>query len=287
MRANRAQGIRRRFPAVLAGLGVLCFAGRVEAQQPADYFRQNCMSCHTIGGGRVTGPDLKDVEQRKERAWLIKFLQNPKALLDAGDPYALQLQQEARGVVMPTPPQITADLAQALLDFIAAESKLPKSQFAGVAIPDRPFAPFEVVRGRELFLGLRPLENRGPSCVGCHTLGTLGQLGGGRLGPDLTRVYERLGGRKEVGTWLVAPATPTMQALFRRNALTQEEILTLLAYLEPVQKSQPADQTSLLTFFLIGFAGMVAGLVALQAAWRERFRAVRRPLVAGQKRGES
>jgi hypothetical protein len=29
------------------------------AQEAADFFQQNCASCHTITGGRLTGPDLK------------------------------------------------------------------------------------------------------------------------------------------------------------------------------------------------------------------------------------
>jgi mono/diheme cytochrome c family protein len=37
------------------------------AQEAADFFRQNCISCHTVGGGRLTGPDFKNVTQRKER----------------------------------------------------------------------------------------------------------------------------------------------------------------------------------------------------------------------------
>jgi cytochrome c2 len=269
---------------MVAGVGAL-LALPANAQQPPDYFRQNCMSCHTIGGGRLTGPDLKDVTGRKDRAWLKRFLQNPKAVLDSGDAYALQLQQESRGVVMPTPPAITPELADALLDFIEAESKLPKSQFAGVAITDRPFTAREVALGRELFTGFRRLENGGPNCAGCHTVGTMPGLAGGRLGPDLTRVYERLGNRKAVGTWLMAPATPTMQAVFRKSALTQDEIILLLAYLEDARTVQPSDHTPILTFFLLGFAGMVVGLVVMQAVWRERLRAVRRPLVQAQKRG--
>jgi mono/diheme cytochrome c family protein len=84
-------------------LGVLFLFGfylqTISAQQPTDFFQQNCTSCHTIGGGRLTGPDLKDVAKQKDRAWLERFVQNPKAMLDGGDPYALQLQQDARGVV--------------------------------------------------------------------------------------------------------------------------------------------------------------------------------------------
>src|ERR1041385_2829921 len=79
------------------------------AQEAADFFRQNCISCHTVGGGRLTGPDLKNVTQRKEREWLVEFLQNPQAMLEKGDPYALKLQQEARGVVMPVVGGVTKE----------------------------------------------------------------------------------------------------------------------------------------------------------------------------------
>lgn len=96
-----------RVPAAALALAVLLQGGFVAAQEAADFFRGNCMSCHSIGGGRLTGPDLKNVEQRKDRVWLVKFLTNPKAMVDSGDPYAVKLQQEARGVVMPTLPGMT------------------------------------------------------------------------------------------------------------------------------------------------------------------------------------
>src|SRR6266581_3714767 len=98
---------------IMAGLLLLAPGGW--AQEAEDFFRQNCVSCHTVGGGRLTGPDLKDITQRKEREWLVEFLQGPQAMMDKGDPYALKLQQEARGVVMPTISGISKDRAQALL----------------------------------------------------------------------------------------------------------------------------------------------------------------------------
>lgn len=281
-------GIRREHAVILfCGLVLLlAFPAFIRAQQPAEFFQQNCTSCHTIGGGRLVGPDLKDVTQRKDRAWLGRFLQNPKAMIDTRDPYALQLQQDARGIVMPAIPGMTADRANALLDFIEAESKSGKAAAAG-GISDQPFTPVDVAEGRKLFLGVRPFANGGPSCISCHTVGTLGGLGGGRLGPDLTLVYERLGGRKAVGAWLTAPATTTMQSVFRRKPLKPEEIPLLLAFFEDAaSQGLPADSVSLLKFFMLGFGGMFLGLVFLQAAWKGRFHAVRRLLVRGQHRGE-
>ena len=140
------------------------------AQDPAADFRTNCMSCHTIGGGRLTGPDLKNVTQRKDRAWLTTFIQDPKSVIDAGDPYAQELMKASRGVVMPTLPAMTRARAEALLSLIEAESKLEKSQFAGVQISERPFTPRDVEVGHGIFMGTVPLKNGGPSCISCHTV---------------------------------------------------------------------------------------------------------------------
>ncbi len=256
------------------------------AQQPADFFQQNCASCHTIGGGRLTGPDLKDVTKQKDRAWIEHFIQNPKAVIDGGDPYALQLQQDARGVVMPTMRGLTPQMAKDLLDMIEAESKLPKLRFAGVSISDRPFTAADVAIGTGIFMGTRRLSQGGPPCISCHTLGTIGGLGGGRLGPDLTRVYERLGGRKAVGSWVSAPATPTMQAVFRQHPLQSEEILPLLSVFEDAARmSQPADTGAQLNFFMAGFAGTSLGLLLMGWVWRNRIRTVRRTMVSAAQRG--
>jgi mono/diheme cytochrome c family protein len=260
-------------------------AGR--AQEAADFFRQNCVSCHTVGGGRLTGPDLKNVTQRKDRDWLIEFLQSPQAMMDKGDPYALKLQQEARGVVMPTINGMSRERARALLAMLDAESKLPKSQFAGMQISDRPFTTYDVAQGAAIFRGDRRLVNGGPACISCHTVKSAGALGGGRLAPDLTRVYERLQGRKNMAAWLFAPATPTMASVFRQHALKPEEILPLVAFFEDAaRRGGQDDSTARLDFFLLGLGGSALGLVVMDAAWKRRFRSVRRALVEDARRRE-
>ncbi|MBK5293609.1 MAG: c-type cytochrome [Acidobacteriia bacterium] len=266
---------------------LLLAAGALPGQEAEDFFRQNCVSCHTIGGGRLTGPDLKGVSARKDPAWLTQFVQNPQAAIDGGDAYALKLQQESRGVVMPTVAGMSKARVESLLKLIDAESKLEKSQFAGLRLSDRPFTSADVEQGRNLFLGMRQAGNGAPSCISCHTVKGLGGLGGGRLGPDLTRVYERLEGRKNLAAWLYAPATPTMQPIFKRHALKPEEILPLVAFLERTTKSGgQADSVSLLNFVLIGLGGTAIALVLFDSTWKKRFRAVRRPLVnAGTKTG--
>jgi len=274
---------------LLAISACACLGGPAvtQAQVPADYFRQNCSVCHTVGKGRLIGPDLEGVTKRKDRAWLIKFLQSPQAMIDSGDPYAAQLLKDAHGIAMPHVAGMTPDLASALLDLIEGAPSPAKSELAGVAISDRPFTANDVVTGEEFFLGERPLAKGGPACVSCHTLGTIGGLGGGRLGPDLTQVFDRLGGRKGLGAWLSAPPTQTMQSIFRNHALQPDEILPLLAVIDDASnRSRPADTSSMAKVVLFGFSGMLVGLALLQLAWRGRFRSVRRTIVRAQVRGE-
>jgi len=271
-------------PLALGMSAFLSIPAPTRAQAAEDFFKQNCVACHTIGGGRLIGPDLKDVTKSKDRAWLVKFMQNPQAMIDSKDAYAAQLLQEAHGVVMPTLPGMTPDLANALLDFTEGKGGAGQAAAAaGPAISEREFTANDAAAGRQIFLGEQPLANGGPPCVSCHSLGTIPGLGGGRLGPDLTQALDRLGGRKGLSIWLSSPPTPTMQSLFSKRALQPDEIFALLAALDDAGKtSQPVGATLTWKFFLLGFIGMLAGLALIQLAWRSRFRAVRRVMVHGQ-----
>jgi mono/diheme cytochrome c family protein len=268
---------------VLPAALLIALASVASAQDAATDFKTNCSSCHTIGGGRLTGPDLKNVEERQKRAWLVKFITDPAGVMQSGDPYALKLREEANNVQMPNVAGMTAARAERLLDLIAAESKLEKSRFAGVQISDRPFTPDDVKRGRELFTGRARLGNGGTACISCHTAGGLGWLGGGRLGPDLTKVFERYETRKKLGAWLSAPATATMLPTFREHPLDADrEILPLLAFFQhTAQYEEPDDAPSALAFLLFGLGGAAGCFALCNAIWRHRFRGVRRRLVEG------
>jgi mono/diheme cytochrome c family protein len=249
-------------------------------QDTPDYFRQNCMNCHTIGGGRLTGPDLKDVTQRQDRAWLADFITNPRSVLDSGDPYARKIFEESRNVPMPVPPGITKERAEKLLDLIEAESALEESQFRGLQISTVPFMDEDRSRGRQIFLGRQRLAEGGTSCISCHSIHDLQPLGGGQLGPDLTNVFERLKGRMSLSAWLVAPGTETMQPAFKNHPLSSDEIHALVAYFESTAAESPSSASvNRVAFLLIGLAGATLWVFLFDVIWKRRFHAVRRPLV--------
>jgi mono/diheme cytochrome c family protein len=288
MRVEPAAPFRRLAFAQLALALALPIVPAALAQEAAVDFKTNCMSCHTICGGRLVGPDLKDVSQRKERAWLSRFIVDPAAVLASGDAYALRIQSESRGVVMPNVPGMSLDRAQAILDLIVAESALEKSQFAGVQISERPFTRKDVQRGREIFLGMRRLTEGGPACVSCHSVKGIGVLAGGGLAPELSAVYERLSGRKGLATWLSAPATTTMQSVYENQPMdATADILPLLAYFADLAQDPPeSSQASTLIFILLGLAGAAATLMIFDVLWKGRFRGVRKALVESSRQAE-
>lgn len=264
-------------------LGVLTTA--LPAQETAQYFRQNCFSCHTIGGGRLTGPDLKGVTSRRDRQWLVKFILDPIDVIAGGDTYAEGLVDEYNGVIMPALGDLDADRANALLDLIEAESQLETSQFQGLQLSEEPFTEADVRRGWDLFAGRDRLSSGGPSCLACHTVRGLDGLSGGKLGPDLSRVYERLGGRRNLEAWLMAPATPTMLPLFREHPLKPDEAGPLVALFEDRAKSGGEDRSpAVLNFFFLGLGGTALLLVLFDAAWKRRFRGVRAALIAAARK---
>jgi mono/diheme cytochrome c family protein len=188
---------------------------------------------------------------------------------------------------MPNISGLDPALAAALLDLIDTESKLPKSQFIGLNLSDQPFTAGDIENGRRIFDGTKRLANGGAACLSCHAVDGLGSLGGGRLGPDLTKVYERMNGRKNLASWLMAPATPTMRPLFADNAMTNDEIVALVAYLETSARKPPqTGETSTLSFFFLGLGGAVFGFIGVDTVWRKRFRGVRKPLLNESHRGD-
>ena len=136
-----------------------------------------------------------------------------------------------------------------------------------------------VDNGRKLFMGYAHFEHEGPPCMGCHSVGENGLLGGGAMGPDLTNVSNRrndaeiLGVLSNMGTDI----SPVMQPIYAIDPLTVEEQADLLVFMKSAVGQPESDKELLvLGISIVGFFGAVG---VLGFVYRNRLRSVRRALV--------
>jgi len=94
-----------------------------QTAEAAKNFAQ-CKACHTIGGGRLVGPDLKGITDKYPEAWLIKFIKNSQALVKSGDKDAVKIFNEYSKIPMPSHNFTDAQVKDILL-YIKNDGKLP------------------------------------------------------------------------------------------------------------------------------------------------------------------
>jgi len=252
-------------------------------QEGQALFGTKCYSCHNVGSGDKTGPDLKAVTTRRTKDWLHEFVNGPAAMNAKGDAAARQLFGRFGATVMPdqglTPQQIDSilmmieELSNKNETFVPAGAKL-----------SRAIVPTDIDGGWQLFTGRTKLENGGTACISCHSIKGVGVFGGGTLGPDLTGANLKYRDAELIAI-LQNPNFPTMSTVFGGHALTAEEIVKLAALFQnaKINNPMPATQAGVTTldpkFFVIGVAAMLLILTLLNFAWRNRLRGVREQLV--------
>ena len=271
---------------VVFGIVVGSLSHAVQAQSIQEgqtLFGTKCYSCHNIGGGDKTGPDLKSVTTRRTKQWLAEFVNGPASMNSKGDAAANDLFRKFSPTVMPD-----QGLAQGQIDSILMmiDDLTKKNEIfvpAGAKL-SRAIAPGDVDNGWRLFMGRTKLQNGGAACISCHSIKGVGMFGGGTLGPDLTAVNLKYRDPELIAI-LQNPAFPTMTTQFGTHALSNEEIVQLFALFQNAKQVNPvpatqAGVTSLdPKFFVSGAAAMLLVLVLMNFGWRKRSRGVREELV--------
>lgn len=62
-------------------------------QNGEQLFKKQCKACHRLTDSKLVGPGLGGVTKRRSEEWLHKWIQNPKAMLESGDPIAVELRK--------------------------------------------------------------------------------------------------------------------------------------------------------------------------------------------------
>jgi len=257
--------------AMLMMLGSLGCAGAAQAQtlaeQGQEVFGTICIACHTVGGGRLIGPDLQGISERRDEAWILEFVKHSQAVIASGDPAATALAADYPGLIMPDN-ALTDDQIRAIIAYTDG----------GLTTTAQVAAPIEVteamiVLGQGLFQGTVRLTNGGPTCNSCHDVTNDAVIGGGVLAKELTTVFTRLGGAG-VRAILGSPPFPVMQRAYQDKSLTEAEVLALVGFLERANAEQafhqPSDYGPKLLAAGIGGSVVLLGLFSL--LWGDRKR---------------
>lgn len=83
-----------------------------------DLFDKNCISCHSSRDEIVVGPGLKEITQRRNEEWIIKWVQNPQKVLESGDKYANDLYLKFNKASMTPFPGLSKKDIGAILAYI-------------------------------------------------------------------------------------------------------------------------------------------------------------------------
>ena len=106
---------------------VQSLAGKAEGEK---IFQTRCTICHTIGGGKLVGPDLGEVFKRRQVAWVKKFIKDPDKMINKDkDPIAVKLFNDNNMVPMVVSPALTDKERDDVVDYLqdATKGKAPKS----------------------------------------------------------------------------------------------------------------------------------------------------------------
>lgn len=120
--SRSARFLTRWAGAVLVGVLPVIAPHLLPGQEPSaaspeagkQLFETVCVACHTIGAGVRIGPDLLGITERRERAWLARFIRDPEQLFRERDSLATAILAQY-GVRMPnlglTEPQVESVIA--------------------------------------------------------------------------------------------------------------------------------------------------------------------------------
>lgn len=265
---------RRMFGALIVAGGLIGSQSASAQESGKQIFQKSCAACHSIGAGKLIGPDLAGVNDKRPEDWLLKFTKSSQSLVKSGDKTAIALFEEFNK--MPMPDQaLSDDQIRKVLAHIketaggpAAGKQAPAAQAAASAPPAH---PDEIQRGQDLFEGKIRFANGGPSCNACHHVTSDALLGGGVLASELTLVFSRMG-KQGVSAILGNSPFPVMQAAYAGKEFSDKEINALVGFLQYVDQEHARQLPKEwgLRMFSAGVGGVIVLVGIFSLAGRRR-----------------
>jgi nitrite reductase (NO-forming)/hydroxylamine reductase len=186
-------------------------------------FQRTCFACHSIGEGTRIGPDLEDIHRKRERDWLVRWIQDPLGMAQT-DPIGQQIYAEWNNQPM-APNFLSEEEINQVLEYIIEVSEGNITEAAmGADVPDELTAA-QLAEAQDVYFD---------RCAGCH-----GVLRLGATGPNIqpARTVE-IGSDGLVAT-LTHGLPGGMPAYGEAGILHPDEINILARYLQMDPESPP------------------------------------------------
>ena len=190
----------------------------------------NCTGCHRlqdIERPAMLGPDLTNVGTKVSRAWLYKWLKEPRTIVDSSGNVAVNGYETEEEPRMPQF-RLTENELRGLSAYLSSLRSLPAPPYrfdprVVTALEKRPdLVEQGEVRFRQMF------------CSTCHSLAVTRagetKLIGGDIGPELTKVGSKVN-RDWMVAWLRNPKTYLPHSKMPRYEWSDEDLFKVTAYL--------------------------------------------------------
>lgn len=239
----------------------------VKGQDGEMLFKTSCAACHSIGKGKLLGPDLMGITSKRSEEWLAKFIKSTKSMIEANDSVAIALVKEYNNFIMPEMPYNPAEI-KAVINFL-------RKSGGGETVTSKPeevpSLTGDAARGKGLFEGTIPFEAKGAACIACHRVDLPDAVEGGLFARNLTQSFTTLGSNAAVINILTYPPFPAMQIAYKDNSLTPQEVADVTSYLKNASEQSRNTDTSLLSLtFIFGILGAIFLIDFTGILWRKR-----------------
>ena len=234
----------------------------------SDLFTIKCGICHTIGGGKLIGPDLSGTSDRHSQEWLLEFIRSSQKMINDGDSTAVALYEEYNKVLMPDP-MISDDEILSLLSYIDEQSGVGSKAAEPYVSVLEAATTADIESGKSLFDGKKLFANLGPSCLSCHNDITDYFFSDHSYSTKDVRTSFANLGEEGVTAILENPPFPVMRQAFKDRPLEEAEVHDLLAYLKSAGSAGPPPTKSS-GYLLYGVMGAVLMLFLFAGLWYER-----------------
>jgi cytochrome c2 len=282
-------------PITIIAIALIFLVSSVRAQDGEQLFQQ-CKACHSIGQGKLLGPDLLDMSKRHDANWLKNFIKSSQTMVKIGDAEAVAIFEEYNKLVMIDYNLPDADI-NAIIKYVDSfstdseggdETASASDSLAAVQAAEY-LASIDTeenrVKGKALFEGERNFKNGGASCVSCHHVNTTESFQGGLLAADLTKSFTRNGGLPGIKGILEFPPYPAMKDAYQHAAITEEESIKLQVFLMHADEEDVVAESSLLDLMKQGIIGVVILLVVISLVWfKRKKRSVNYQIIKRQRR---